>query len=152
MGAAHRDDLALGAGLAGHEHRLAVEAEVAVALLDDAVRLAGDDVRVVGDADVQRLPAAPLREQHPARFGRDLRADRHRTLERGDRGAERLDRVGAARDAPRHERGDDLGVGGDLGREAQCLERLEVRVVVDVAVQRRDHVRRRRGRRRAPLG
>ena len=43
------------------------------------------------------------------------------------------------------ERGDHLGVGGDLGREVQAVERLEVGVVVDVAVERGD---RRTGRRR----
>ena len=38
------------------------------------------------------------------------------------------------------ERGDHLGVGGDLGRHLQALERLEVGVVVDVTVERAHHV------------
>ena len=44
--------------------RLAVHAQVACAVSStSAVRLAGDDERVLGQADVQRLAAAPQREQ-----------------------------------------------------------------------------------------
>ena len=41
----HSDDLTLRRRVAGLEHRLAVETDVPVAYLDDAVRLARDDVR-----------------------------------------------------------------------------------------------------------
>ena len=37
---------------------LAVEADVAIGLLDDAVRLTGDHVAVLGDPDVDALSAA----------------------------------------------------------------------------------------------
>ncbi len=40
----------------------------------------------------------------------------------------------------RHERGDHLGVGGDLGVGVQPFERAEVEVVVDVAIERAHHV------------
>ena len=55
--------------------------------------------------------------------------------------------VGALGEAPGDEGGDDLGVGGDLGGDAQAVERLEVGEVVDVAVERG---RRRTGRRPSP--
>ncbi len=58
-------------GMVGVEHHdlstaLAVESQVAHRLLDDSVRLAGDDEAVVGEADVQTLPTAAQREQHRA--------------------------------------------------------------------------------------
>ena len=116
---ADRRDLALRSGLARDEHGLAVEPEVVVAFLDDAVRLARDHVRVVGDTDVQGLPAAALREQHAAGIRSHGRGDRDGPLESGDRRAECLDRLGAIRDATGHERRDDLRVGRDLRREMQ---------------------------------
>ena len=57
------------AGPGGVEHDdlatvLAVEPQVAIGLLDDAVGLAGDDEAVVGEADVQALAAAVQRQQY----------------------------------------------------------------------------------------
>ena len=57
------DDLALRRRVPRLEHRLAVEAEVAVALLHDAVGLARHDEAVVAEPDVERLAAAAQREQ-----------------------------------------------------------------------------------------
>ena len=48
--------------------------------------------------------------------------------------------VDAVGEAPAHEGRDDLGVGGDLGGDAQAVQRLEVGVVVDVAVEGADDV------------
>ena len=53
---------------------LAVEAQVPHRLLDHAVRLAGDDEAVVGEADVQTLAAAAEREQHRAGTSDELMA------------------------------------------------------------------------------
>ena len=87
------------AGFAGVEHRLAVEAEVAVALLDHAVGLARDHEAVVAETDVERLPAAAQREQDPVGFGAGDRADRDRALERRDRRTERFVGLDTRRDA-----------------------------------------------------
>ena len=61
--------------------------------------------------------------------------DGNRALEAGDGVAERGGEVGAVGQAVRHERGDHLRVGGDLGRQAQPAGRLQVGEVVDVAVE-----------------
>ena len=58
----------------------------------------------------------------------------------GHRGAERVVHRRSRGQAPSDQRRDHLGVGGDLGRHLQLLERLEVGVIVDVAVERADHV------------
>src|SRR5947208_2652481 len=97
------DDLSLGCGIAGLEHRLAVEAYVRVALGDEPVRLARNDERARCESDVDGLAAAALREQHLARRGGRLRRDRDRTLERGDRCAERLDEIVAPVETMRDE-------------------------------------------------
>ena len=153
--AVEHDDLALARGVAGIDHRLAVEAHVGAALGDQAVRLARHDERVGREADVQRLTAAPLGEQQAIGIGGRLQRDRDRALERRDGRAERLDRSTPAPMRRDDERGDHLGVGRDLGREVQPVERLQVGVVVDVAVERGDRVtraiRRADRRRRAPL-
>ncbi len=136
------DDLAPGgAGPLRVGGRLAVHAQVRRRLLDEPVRLAGDDERVLGQADVQRLPAPAQREQDALRSAGSGGGDRHRALERGDRRPERLVDLLAGGEAPRDERRDDLGVGRHLGRDVESLDRLEVGVVVDVAVERPDDVR-----------
>ena len=114
------------AGGGGVEHDdlaavLAVEADVALGLLDDAVRLAGHDVAVVGEADVDALAAAVERQVQAARLVGGGGPDGDRALERRHRAAERVEQVAAARLAVAgHERGDDLGVGRDRTREAQA--------------------------------
>src|SRR5690606_31700789 len=58
--AVEHDDLApAGGGVGRVGRRLAVHAQVAVGQLDDAVGLAGDDVGVLGQPDVEGLAAAP---------------------------------------------------------------------------------------------
>ena len=69
-------------------------------------------------------------------------ADRHRALERSDRAAERLGVVDPGVEEARHEGGDHLGVGRDRGGDPQVVRDAEVGVVVDVAVERGDDVRR----------
>jgi hypothetical protein len=127
---------------------LPVEADVARRLLDHAVRLAGDDEAVVGEADVEPLAAAVQREQHRVGRLRAHRPDRDRSLERGDRAAERLDDVAPARRVPADESRDHLRVGGDVLVDAELVLDPEVGVVVDVAVERGHHVRARPGGRR----
>ena len=123
---------------------LTVEADVAVGLLHHAVRLAGDDEAVVGEADVDALAAAVEGEQQALRLVGGGHADGDRALERRHRAAERLDEVaadglGVAGDEGR----DHLGVGGDRAGEAQPVRDLQVGVVVDVAVEHGHDVRRR---------
>ena len=74
-------DLALRCGVPRLEHRLAVETEIAVALLHDAVRLARDNEAVVTEAHVERLAAAPEREQDAVRVTPGDGADRDRPFE-----------------------------------------------------------------------
>ena len=104
---------------------LAVEAEVTIGLLDDAVGLAGDDVAVFGDADVDALAAAAQGEHHRAGTGGAGRTDRDRAIEPGDGAAERLDDtvpIGArGRAVAGDERRDHLGVGGDRSGDAQAV-------------------------------
>ncbi len=104
--------------------------------LDHSVRLAGDDVGVVGHPDVERLAAAAQGQQQLVGLGAGRRGDGHRPLEAGHGVAEGGGEVGAFGDAAGDEGGDDLGVGGDLGGDLQAVERLEVGEVVDVAVER----------------
>ncbi len=135
------DHLALARGIAGVHHRLAVEPHVRVALGDEAVGLARYHEHVGGQTDVQRLPTAALRKQQGVGIGGRLESDRHRPLERRHRRSERLHEFDAGSGPPGDERRDHLGVGGDLGREVQPVERLQIGVVVDVTVERGDRVR-----------
>ena len=126
---------------------LAVEADVARRLLDDAVGLAGDDVAVVGEADVHALPAAVEGEEDaPGIVGGGERRSppSPRTTATVRRKASNsAGRRGAASD----ERRDHLGVGGDRTGDAQGVLDAQVGVVVDVAVEHADDERR-FGRRR----
>ena len=71
------DDLPAGRGRAGRVGRgLAVEPHVPLGLFDQAVWLAGDDVRVLRQSDVQRLTAPAQREEQPVGIRRRLGADR----------------------------------------------------------------------------
>ena len=136
------DDLTaarLGVGVVGGG--LAVHTHIARGLFDQPVGLAGHDEGVLTQAHVQRLTAAPQREQQAVGFGRGADSDGDRALEPGDGGAEGLGgRLTGAKTAC-GERGDNLGVGGDLGCEAEPFDGDEIGVVVDVAVEHRGHVR-----------
>ena len=125
-----------------------VQPHEAIGLLDDAVRLAGNEVPIVGQPDVDALAAAVQRQHQPSRLVRGVRPDGHRALERGDRAAERLEQVDRHRPPIRrgvagHQRRDHLGVGRDRPGDPQTVLHLEVGVVVDVAVEDADGVRRR---------
>ena len=126
----------------GIGRRLAVEPQVGARLLDHAVGLARDDEHVLREPDVERLTAATQREVQATWCIGHRRADRHRTLERGDRGAERIVGRAPGRQSARHERGDHLRVGGDLGRGVEGFGHFEIGVVVDVAVECADDQRR----------
>ena len=90
-GRVEHDDLAPGrVGALGIGGRLAVHPQVRAGLLDQAVGLARDDERVLGQADVERLAAAPQREEEPVGRGRGCGGDGHRALERGHRRPERV--------------------------------------------------------------
>ena len=117
---------------------LAVEAHVARGLLDDAVGLAGDDVAVLAEPDVDALAAAVEGEQEPAGLVGGGDADGDRALERRHRAAEGLDEVGTPLAVAGDDGRDDLGVGRDRAGEAQPVGDLEVGVVVDVAVEHAD--------------
>ena len=141
-GAVEDDDLtAAGVRVLRVGGRVAVEPDVAPGQLDEAVRLGGDDEAAVGQPDVERLAAAPQREQHVVGVGGRARGDRHRAFEARHRVAERRREVGPFRQAMRHEGGDDLGVGRDLGGQPEPVGRLQISEVVDVTVEGRRHVR-----------
>ena len=120
-------------------------------LLDEAVRLARDHERVFGEPDVEGLPTAAQRQEELVGRGGHLGADRQRSLERGDGGAERLV-DGSSPRAMRRDTSAGITLASVVisGGNSQALERLEVGVVVDVAVERADHVGRGRGGRAPP--
>ena len=96
VGSVENDDLAA---------LLTVEAEILTRLLDQAVRLTGDDVAVVGEPDAQALAAAAKREQQRVGSAGTRGPDGDRAVERRDRASERLDqrvarRARGARPAP----------------------------------------------------
>ncbi len=131
----HGDDavgLAAGGRVEPHEPRR---------LLDEAVGLAGDDVGVVGQADVQALPAAADGQQQLLRALRDGHGGGERALEAGDRAPEGVGGRRPAADPVRHEHREHLRVGRDAGRHAQAVPVDQLAVVVDVAVDAADHVR-----------
>ena len=139
-GAVELDDLAAaGRRVVGVGRRLAVHAEVGVGQLDDAVGLGGHDVAAVEEPDVERLPAPPQREEQLVGMRRRAGRDGHRSLEGGDGVPERAREVDALGEPARHQGGDDLRVRRDLRGEAQAVHGLEVREVVDVAVQHGRH-------------
>ena len=126
----------------GRRERFTVDADEPCGLLDDSVRLAGHDVAVVTEADVQRLAAAAQGQVQVVGRGGSSSADGHAALELGDGATERLAQI----DHPRghmmgHHRRDHLGVGRDRPGDAQAVMDLDVGVVVDVAVEHGDHVR-----------
>ena len=141
------DDLAAGRrGAVGVGRRLAVEPQVGGGLLDQAVRLARDDEGVLGQADVERLAAAPQREEQLVGRGRGLRArcatdpSSSATVARNASST-----VGAARPMRRAtSAGMTLASVVISAGTCRLLERLEVGVVVDVAVERADDVGTRR--------
>jgi hypothetical protein len=132
------DDLA---GLAARSGGLTVHPEVAGRHLHEPVRLAGHHEGVLGQAHVQRLPRPPQGQQQAPGLVGGGGGDGHRSLEGGDRPAEGVGRGRAIRQVAGDERGDDLGVGGDLGRYPQIVGGPQLDVVVDVAVEGGQHVR-----------
>ncbi len=78
--------------IGGH---LTVEAQVGVGLLDDAVGLAGHDVGILGQTDVQGLTTPAQREEEVVRRLGGAGGDGHRSLELVDRPPEGLDDLGA---------------------------------------------------------
>ena len=111
-------------------------------LLDEAVRLARDEVAAVGDADVQRLPAAAQREQQPVRLRRATTA----AIATEPSNDATVRRNASSSDSPsRMRRATSIGMifasvvisCGDL----EVFGRRDVRVVVDVAVEHREHER-----------
>ena len=120
---------------------LAVEAEVAARLLDQAVRLAGDDVAVVGEPDGQALATPAQREQQRVRRSGAGGADGDGAVERRDRAPERLDERVPGERVTGDQRRDHLGIGGDLAMDAQPVLDPQVGVVVDVAIERGHDVR-----------
>ena len=135
------DDLAPpGAGVVGVGGGLAVHADVAVGGLDQPVGLAGHHVGVLGQPDVEGLAAAPQGELEAAGGGGGAGGDGHRALEGGHGPPEGLDGGQAGGQAAAHQRGHGLGVGGDGRGRRHLLGGHQVGVVVDVAVDRPDHV------------
>ena len=134
-----QDLAAAGVGVVGVRRRLAVHPHVPAGLLDQPVGLGGDHVGVAGQADVQRLARAAQRQRQAVRPIGDGGGDGDRPFERRHRGPEGLEVAVAGGDAPRHQRGDHLGVGGDLGRDLQTVGRLQIGEVVDVAVEGSGH-------------
>src|SRR5262249_56166248 len=111
-GGLEADDLASGgAGPLRVGGGLAVHPQVGASLLDEPIGLAGHDERVLGQADVQRLAAAPQREQDPFRPVGGPGRDRDRPLERGDGGAKCLGEVVAGGEPTGDEGREHLGVG-----------------------------------------
>ena len=131
----------LAAGVLGVARRLAVQAQVGRGLLDQAVRLARDDERVLGQPDVERLTAAAQREQQLGRAPPRC-APRSRPIPRSSATVARnaSSTVAPAASRRRDQRRDHLGVGGDLRRRPGAARAPEVGVVVDVAVERADDV------------
>ena len=134
-GVEHHDLAPAARGVVGVGRGLAVHPQEVGGLLDHAVRLRGDDERVLGHADVERLAAAAQRQHELLGVGRAGRGDGHGALEPDHGLAERLvDRQALGELAGQQGR-DDLGVGGDLGRDLEPVRRDQVGVVVDVAVE-----------------
>ena len=129
------------AATARRRRGLAIDSQVAGGLFHHAVGLAGDDEAVIGEADVQGLATAAKGEIQPLGFRCRSCADGNAALERCHRAAERLGEIAAhVGCVARHERRDDLGVGGDGAGDAQAVLDLQIGVVVDVAVQCRHRV------------
>ena len=120
--------------------RLPVHSYVPGRLLDQAVGFARHHVGVLGQADVERLARAAQGQIHLVGNGGAGCRDRHRALEAGDRAAERLRHGGPLSHPAGHDGRDDLGVGGDFGRQLQPLREPKFGMVVDVPVEGGDDV------------
>ncbi len=116
-----------------------IHSDIARRLLDDAIGLAGHDVAIVGEADVEPLSAASQRKKQLRRSLGAGDADGDRSFELDDGASERLGKPGGG-GVTCNERGDHLRVGGDGRRDAQAVLRTQVGVVVDVTVQSCHHV------------
>ena len=120
---------------------LAVETQIARGFFDDSVRFAGHHVTVVGETDEQTLTTAVQRDEKTIGVVAGRSRDGDRPFERGHRAPKGLHRFGPLGAMRRHQRRDDLGVGGDRMREAQPVLDTKITVIVDVTVQGSDHVR-----------
>ena len=120
---------------------LTVETQIARGFFDDSVRFAGHHVTVVGETDEQPLTTAVKRDEKTIGVVAGRSRDGDRPFERGHRAPEGLHRFGSLGAMRRHQRRNDLGVGGDRMSEAQPVLDTKITVIVDVTVQRRDHVR-----------
>ena len=135
------DDLtATGVGILGVAGRLAVHADIVGCLLNHAIGLGSDDVRVLGETDVERLTGATQGQLKLVRCGRRARTDGHGTFERRDRAPERLRRPKPLTETPARERRDDLGIGGDGRCDRHALLGDQIGEVVDIAVERADDI------------
>jgi hypothetical protein len=132
--------------IVGAGRSLAVHAHVTRRLLDQPVRLARHDEPVLGKTDAQTLTAAAQGKVHLLGLVARSAGDRHRPFERRHRVAERIGDRGSGRHLARHERGDDLCVGGDRLCQPQLVPCPQVGVIVDVTVEGGDEIRRSRRR------
>ena len=122
--------------------RLAVHPEEVAGHLHHPVRLAGHHEGILGEAHVEALAAAPQGQQQAIRCVADHRPDGQRTLEGAHGPPEGLTVVMAGRQVGRTQRRHHLGVGRDLGHDAEALRDDQVGMVVHVAVlYRHDHGR-----------
>ena len=120
---------------------LAVHAYIAARLLNQAIRFARHHEGVARQTNVERLTGAGQRQVQLVGRSRRRCGNGDRTLEAGHRGPESLVHPEPLGQAPGDDRRNDLGVGCDLGHDGQVLGLAQIHVVVDVAVERRDHVR-----------
>ncbi len=118
-------------------------ARTAIGLLDHAVRLARHDVAVVGETDVQPLAAAVAARAASCTAQPALIAPIATDPSNADtvRRNDSTSSTPAAR-VPGDERRDHLGVGRDVLMDPELVLDPQVGVVVDVAVERGDDVRR----------
>ena len=132
------EDLPLGLAAAAFDHGLAVELDEGLGLLDEPVGFGCGHVVVGGDADEDRLAAAPLGQEELAGREVGVHRDGVGALEVADGQPEGLGDVDPFPEVVFDLQRDDLGVGRDLGVNAPAgaLEHLaQLLEVVDVPVQ-----------------
>ena len=136
------DDLTLARRrIVGIGRGLAIHPEIDRCVLDDSVGFGGHHETVLGQADEHTLAAPPQRKVHVGWNVSRADADGHRSLELGDRAANRLVEHVTVGEVAGHQGRDDLCICRDLARDPEALGRDQIGEVVDVAVERRRHVR-----------